>query len=101
MCFEKSDPKNLEVSFEILRETEELAYAGREDLGRLTRRVGEFLVEVKKSSWEYKQVLAQHNGLDEKFRVYEAANYLLYGGKLLVMIAVLSVQIWFVRQIFD
>lgn len=46
-------------------------------------------------------MLAQHNALNDKFRDYEATNYLLYGGKLLAMIGVLSVQIWFVRQIFD
>jgi hypothetical protein len=38
-----------------------MAYAGKEDLGRLTRRIGDFLVEIKRASWEYKQILSQHN----------------------------------------
>lgn len=51
MCFEKEGQANLEVSFEVFLEEEQLTYAGKEELGRMTRRVGEFLVEIKKASW--------------------------------------------------
>jgi hypothetical protein len=47
-----------------------MAHAGREDIGKLTRRVGEFLVEIKKISLEYKEVLAQHNARQERLREY-------------------------------
>ena len=89
------------MSFEILREEEQLSYAGKEDLGRITRRVSDFLVEIKKSNWAYKQLLAQHNKWGEKFRDYEAKNYILYAAKLAAMVCILSVQIWIVKKVFD
>ena len=78
-----------------------MSYAGKEDLGRITRRVSDFLVEIKKSSWEYKQLLAQHNKWGQKFRDYENINYTLYGLKLAAMVCVLSVQIWVVKKVFE
>ena len=47
MCFEKDTPQQLEVSFEILKMGEEMAFVGKEDLSRLARRIGQFLVEIK------------------------------------------------------
>lgn len=47
-----------------------MAHAGREDIGRLARRVGEFLVEIKKTSLEYKEVLSQHNVRQERLKDY-------------------------------
>jgi hypothetical protein len=88
------------VSFELMRQSEELGYVGKEDLNRMAHRVGEFLVEIKKASWEYKQVLAQHNKRHEKFHLYETSNYFLYALKAIAMLGVITVQIWLVRKIF-
>lgn len=54
MCFEKVGDDNLEVHFEIIREDEQLPHVGREDLGKLTRRIGSFLIEIRKTGLEYK-----------------------------------------------
>jgi hypothetical protein len=50
-CFEKEGSDVLEVHFDIIREEEQMVHAGKEDIGKVTRRVGEFLVEIKKTSW--------------------------------------------------
>ena len=85
----------------MLRTDESITFAGKEDLGRLTRRIGEFLVEIKKASWEYKQILGQHNKRHVQYHEFESTNYLIYAGKIVAMVAVLSVQIAVVRKIFD
>lgn len=40
VCFEKESSNSLEVHFEITHEEQQMAHAGREDIGKLTRRVG-------------------------------------------------------------
>ena len=54
MCFYKEAGAGLEVHFDVVREEEQMQHAGREDLGKMTRRIGEFLVEIKKTGLEYK-----------------------------------------------
>jgi hypothetical protein len=40
MCFEKEDGPSLDVHFDIIREEDQLQHVGREDLGKMTRRIG-------------------------------------------------------------
>jgi hypothetical protein len=70
LCFEREGSASLDVHFEITHEEQQLAHAGREDIGKLTRRVGEFLVEIKKTSLEYREVLAQHNARQDRLKNY-------------------------------
>jgi hypothetical protein len=101
VCFEKEGGSSLEVHFEVTHEAQQMAHAGREDIGRLTRRVGEFLVEIKKTSIEYKEVLAQHNARQDKLRDYESRNMVVYVAKVGVMVTILGAQFWAVRKIFE
>jgi hypothetical protein len=52
LCFELVGrvTGGLDVHFEVTHEDQQMGHAGREDIGRVTRRVGEFLVEIKKTS---------------------------------------------------
>ena len=59
------------------------------------------MVEIKKASWEYKQVLAQHNKRHAQLFDFEMSYYLIYVGKVTAMVVVISVQIALVKKIFD
>ena len=39
--------------------------AGKEDINRLSKKISEFLIDIRKTGWEFKQVL------DEKIRLYK------------------------------
>lgn len=91
----------MEVHFDVVREDEQMQHAGREDLGKMTRRIGEFLVEIKKTGLEYKEVLTQHNSRQQRLQDYESSNMVIYTIKVAVMIAILGAQVWAVRKIFE
>lgn len=101
VCFQKVGGGSLDVHLEVTHEQQQLAHAGREDISKLTRRVGEFLVEIKKTSLEYKEVLAQHNARQDRLRDYESRNTVVYVAKVAVMVAILAAQLWAVRKIFE
>lgn len=65
----------------------------------MTRRIGEFLVEIKKTGLEYKEVLSQHNSRQERLQQYESSNMIIYIAKVVVMMAILGAQVWAVRKI--
>ena len=40
MCFEKVNNDAIEVHFDIMREDDRMVHAGKEDLGKMNRRIG-------------------------------------------------------------
>ena len=76
LCFIKSSLDTLEVHFDVL-EVDQLDHdlpAGKKELNKVVYRVGDFLIEIKKTSGEYKEVLSQHNARVSKLKDYGANN---------------------------
>ena len=105
LCFQKeqSSSEALDVHFDIvnIEDLEMEMPAGKEDINKVVFRVGEFLVEIKKTSGEYREVLSQHNVRIAKLKDYEARNMYIYMAKLSLMAVILMVQVVAVRKIFD
>lgn len=40
--------------------------AGKEDINKLSKRISEFLIDIRKTGWEFKQVLDQHNRMKSR-----------------------------------
>ena len=59
------------------------------------------MVEIKKTSIEFKEVLSNHNVRELKLKDYKSKNSWIYGLKLVLMVAILGAQVWAVRKIFD
>lgn len=58
-------------------------------------------MEIKKTSLEYKEVLAQHNARQDRLKEYESRNMVVYVAKVAVMVVILGAQFWAVRKIFE
>ena len=75
-------------------------YAGKEQLAKTSRRISEFLMDIKRVGWTFKGVLEQHNARKEKIRVQQNGyGYMLFA-KVAVMVAIVAVQIIAVKKIF-
>ena len=61
ICFEKKSARDATVHFDIVDEEEKMITAGKEDINRLSKKISEFLIDIRKTGWEFKQVLEQHN----------------------------------------
>lgn len=66
ICFEKKSARDATVQFDIVDEEEKMVTAGKEDINKLSKKISEFLIDIRKTGWEFKQVLEQHNRMKEK-----------------------------------
>jgi hypothetical protein len=54
LCFERLSDNPLEIYFDVTEEQEDNYHAGKEEINKLSQRINEFLVDIKKIGWEYK-----------------------------------------------
>lgn len=103
MCFLKNTTEQTEIHFEVEKHEEGEAemHAGKEEINKLSRRISSFLVDIKKLSWEYKEVLTQHNQRHNKLAANEESNYWLYLIKFTAMLLIMVIQIMIVRKIYQ
>ena len=57
----KKESEIVEVSFEIVDEMDMHSFAGKEELSKVSRKISEFLMDIKRVGWTFKGVLEQHN----------------------------------------
>ena len=57
LCFTKSSPNTAEITFDIVDEENLPIYAGKEELSRISRRISEFLMDIKRVGWTFKHIL--------------------------------------------
>lgn len=50
-----------DINFEIVDEEHLTPYVGKEQLAKTSRRISEFLMNIKRVGWTFKGVLEQHN----------------------------------------
>jgi hypothetical protein len=101
LCFEKGTKKNAEIQFDVTSEDERHSTAGKEDINKLSRKISQFLIEIKKTGWEFKQVLEQQNKIKDKLRSASNSNYFTFMAKIVVMAAIVGIQFYAVKFFFD
>lgn len=75
-------------------------YVGKEQLAKISRRISEFLMDIKRVGFTFKQVLEQHNNRKEVIS-QQQKNYLyLLLLKILVMVIIVTVQVIVVKKIY-
>lgn len=76
-------------------------FAGKEELSKLSKRISDFLVEIKKVGWTFKGVLEQHNSRKEKIMDQENYFGFLMFLKVIAMVVILGLQIFAVKKIYS
>ncbi len=74
--------------------------AGKEDVNKLSKRISEFLIDIRKTGWEFKQVLDQHSRMKAGLEDNEKKNYWIFAAKMVVMGVVVVVQFYAVKMVF-
>lgn len=101
VCFEKKTPNIADISFDIIDEENLPTYAGKEELAKTSRRISEFLMDIKRVGWTFRHVLEQHNSRSEKMRENQNSHGLVLFIKIIVMVGIVSLQIFAVKKIFN
>lgn len=75
--------------------------AGKEDINKLSKRISEFLIEIRKTGWDFKQVLDQHNKMKSQLDDNEKKNYWVFALKMVVMSIIIAIQFIAVKYMFQ
>ena len=89
-----------EVMFDVQAMEDRLLTAGKEDVNKLSRRISEFLVDIKKTGWEFKLLLQQHNNIKSLLDSNQNKNYYIFSSKLILMLVILLVQFYAIKHFF-
>ena len=67
----------------------------------MSKKISEFLIEIRKTGWEFKQVLDQHNKMKGQLDDNEKKNYWIFATKMIVMSVIIIIQFFAVKYMFQ
>lgn len=97
----KKSPNSADISFDIMDEDDLGSYAGKEQLAKTSRRISEFLMDIKRVGWTFKGVLEHHNARRERTLAQQNHYGWILCAKVAAMIAIVGLQVVAVKRIFN
>lgn len=91
----------MEVSLDIMESIEDMDLAGKEDINKVARRISGFLIDIRKTGFELKQVLNNHLKIKESLKGYSWGLFWWSVIKIAIMGAIVAMQVFVVKKIYE